>query len=208
MMPWVIRNYKLSGDIFVCTRGIELWFGFNKDSRNVIASDVTVDIMRRGIAKQFPQLRELHVKYPNGGIKSEVAENRIYLKETIAFIKKEPGKAIGMMPLKFWKFWSWKKTPRTNSLNEKRGRSDVIWDFLYSLSYIPVLLFGILGIYLQRKKWRDHSLLLLVFLGYSLMHAIIYGFSRLRVPIDQFMIIFAACALVYFYESFKKNKKQ
>jgi hypothetical protein len=189
----------LTGKILLSSHGaIELWFAYNDRTASVLASDVTVDVMRRDQDARIPALEELDQRRFATPIQREVAESEIFLSEAIGYVRAHPAASVRMMPLKLWKFWSWFKTPRTNALNPTAptSRFASAWDALYTATYTPILLLSLAGLYLARGHWRRHGLLLLLFAGYSALHTLVYGFTRLRVPIDQFLIVYAAFAVV------------
>lgn len=204
LMPWLYRNYSFTGMIFLTSHGaIEAWLGFNKDTRHVLANDISVDVMKKNLYERIPQLKELTLKkFPNS-ISLEAAKARLFYSLAFKYMWENPWESITLMPLKLWKFWSPFKNPRTNSLNANPSTLSKWWDIAYTCYYLPLLLLAVMGIFYSRKKWEDYSLILLLFLGYSILHAVVYGFTRLRVPLDQFLIIFACFAIYYFY----KNKK-
>ncbi|MGA1871237.1 MAG: glycosyltransferase family 39 protein [bacterium] len=198
LIPWLYRNYILTGKFFVTTRGaIEIWFGYNDDSFEIINNNISVDKMRKDLDEKVPSLKGVRQRNYHSSIFKEIEEYKIFINEAIAFIINNPWQSFKMMPIKFMKFWSWNFNPipfprSTESFLFKIRR------IVYTISYLPILLLGILGIWLTRYCWRTHSIFLLIFIGYSVMHTIIYGFTRLRVPIDQFLIIYAAYSIFYY----------
>ncbi len=209
LMPWLYRNYSLTGKIFLTSHGaIEAWLGFNKDTRYVLANDISVDVMKQNMEEKIPGLEELKkIKFPNS-ISLEAAKARLFYAQAFKYMWENPWESIKLMPLKLWKFWSPFKNPRTNSLDENRSSLSKGWDITYTCYYLPILLLTTVGIFISRKKWQDYFLLLLLFLGYSILHALVYGFTRLRVPLDQFLVIFACYAIYYFYKSILPGDKR
>ena len=201
LVPWIYRNYKLTNKLFISSHGwIEIWFGYNKDTRGVIRNDISVDSMRKDLVKKIPQLKEIREKEYSASILKEAAENRIFFKEALNFALKNPWQSLSMMPLKFRKFWSWEYNPVPTSRDPVQ---DIFRRIIYTLSYLPVLLLALGGFVLTRSSWRSHSIFLLIFFGYSLLHTLVYGFSRLRIPLDQFLIIYAAYTIIFLFKKMK-----
>jgi len=197
LSPWVYRNYALTGRLFVTTHGaVEFWYAYNDQTADVLSNDVSVDIFRRDLKEKIPEFKPIHNDQGLNSIAREVAISEVVIRDALAFIQTNPLESIKMIPLKLWKFWSWNKNPKTNSLKVNRSQTDRLWDLVYTISYSPVLLLAILGMYQARKSFRKHSIFICLFTGYSILHALIYGFTRLRVPLDQFLMIYAAAALV------------
>lgn len=202
LMPWLYRNYSLTGKIFLTSHAdITAWLGYNKDTGHVLANDISVDVMKKNLDEKIPELKELKKKkFPNS-ISLEAAKGRLFYSLAFKYVRENPWESIKLMPLKLWKFWSPFKNPRTNSLEKNRSSLSTWWDIAYTFYYLPILLLAVMGMFFSRKKWKDYSLILLLFLGYSLLHTVVYGFTRLRVPLDQFLIIFACVAIYYFYKN-------
>lgn len=202
LAPWVYRNYKLTGKFFITTHGaIEIWLGYNKDSLRVISHNISVDTMKKNLTEKIPELKEIREKDYSAPILREVEEKRIFLKNALNFARSNPWLSIKMMPIKFWKLWTWNYNPVPSSQN---SFEDLMRRVVYTLSYLPILVLALYGIVLTRHFWRSHSILFLLFFGYSLLHTVVYGFSRLRVPIDQFLIIYSAYTVIYFLKKLKK----
>ena len=67
--------------------------------------------------------------------------------------------------------------------------------WIATLSYGPVLLLGLAGIWLERREWRDHVPLLAVIAGFSLVYPAFTMCVRYRLPIDVYFMLFAAISL-------------
>jgi 4-amino-4-deoxy-L-arabinose transferase-like glycosyltransferase len=198
LMPWISRNYHLSRNLFVTTHGaIELWFGYNKDTHYIIKNDLSVDLMRKDIEKKIPDLKTIRKESYQNPVIREVKESRAFLKSAIDFAINNSLQCIKLMPLKFWKFWSWHLNPRPET---KYPIEILNTNIIYTLSYLPILSLGLFGIIWLRRSWKKLSIFLAIFSGYSLLHSVVYGFSRLRIPIDQFLFIYASYSAVYLYK--------
>lgn len=191
LIPWISRNYVLSGRLFISTHGtIEVWMGYNYDTYRTIKNDVTVDAMRSNLEAKIPELNEINKDPFMSGIAKELAQGEVFLRNAVRFIAEEPLLALRMLPLKLWKFWSFKYNPVPTSPHPIQDR---LRRYAYTLSYFPLLCLAIPGILIAiTQKYRLQYSLLLLFCGYSALHSIVFGFSRLRVPLDQFLMIYAS----------------
>jgi 4-amino-4-deoxy-L-arabinose transferase-like glycosyltransferase len=193
LSPWVVRNYTHTGRVFVSNHGsLELWYGYNEETFDIIKNDISVDQMKGNIEGKLPELSSIRKKDAPDIVK-EAEESSVFVKHAVRFAVRRPVESITMMPTKLWKFWSWRLNPRLEESGSPLLRA---FPYVYTASYLPVLLLGALGVFLTRRSWREHCVLLLLFLGYSLLHMVVYGFTRLRLPLDQFVMVYAACALV------------
>jgi len=199
LSPWLYRNYELTNKLFIVTNrsAIAIWFGYNKETMNAIEKDISVDTMIKDVSKKLPDLEEIKRKKFDLDIMREVEEDKVFIRSAFNYALKNPWDSIKMMPLKLWKFWSWRYNPAPNSKNLS---VDIFWHLIFTFSYLPILILGLIGIMLTRHTWRIHSILLLIFIGYSILHTVVYGFSRLRIPIDQFLMLYSAYSIVFYFE--------
>lgn len=74
------------------------------------------------------------------------------------------------------------------------------------LSYIFVMLFGIVGVILSRKRWRELFPLYLLIIYITSIHSVTIASIRYRFPMMPFLMLFAAyglCELWHRYEPFQ-----
>jgi len=199
LAPWAYRNYRHSGKIFITSHGaIEVWLGYNPETENVLRNDISVDTMKLDLEKKIPEIGRLRSEDHASLISEEAEESRVFIREALSFAARNPGLCLKMVPLKLWKYWSWNYNPVSPSANAPAAKW---WPAVYTLSYSPVLILALFGVFIKRPTVRSPAILLLFFLGYSLLHAALYGFSRLRIPLDQFLMIYAASAIVLVWDA-------
>jgi len=78
---------------------------------------------------------------------------------------------------------------------------------IMTFSYIPIMIFAILGIFLTRKKYKYISIFYFLFIYYIMIHVIFFGVIRYRYPVMPFFIIFAAFSLVFLINKILKLNK-
>jgi len=194
--PWIWRNYNHTGRAFVTSHGaIELWFAYNKDTQHIISNDISVDKMRVGLEDRLPVIKSIRNRQELTPIEREIREADVFKKEAFMYVLEHPVESFEMIPMKLWKLWTWRYSPVPTCPDP---RQDMLRRSVHALSYGLLLVLSAIGLGLNFSgQWRHHSLVLLYFVCYSALHAIIYGFSRLRWPIDQFLIIYAAYTVIH-----------
>jgi hypothetical protein len=81
--------------------------------------------------------------------------------------------------------FDWLATPR-------RSR---VQSVLHFISFGPVMLLGLWGMWMRRAHWRDDSLVYLLFAQFMLVTAIYFGQTNHRVFLDVYFIVFGAGAI-------------
>lgn len=197
VIPWLIRNYRISNKVLLSSHGYEvLWQGNNSHSWNYIFQDISVDEIPKPI-----EILELRQKYQNRTADLAIKEGEIYLNETKKFITEQPDMFIKLMFLKFIKFWSWIYNPKpetTAFIN--------VWlrSLVCTVYFLPVLIFAIIGIILAYPAKKHFVIFcVLFFFLFSILHMLSVGFTRLRVPLDPLLTIFASFGFLRYW-NFKK----
>jgi len=65
-------------------------------------------------------------------------------------------------------------------------------ELVYLLSYGPLLVLGLIGAWLARRRWREHAILYLQFFGFTGVTADYWAHTSHRVYLDVFLMIYAA----------------
>ncbi len=195
-LPWLVRNYNYTEELFITTHGgIEFWFAFNDSTAYCLTNNLSVDYLRHDVEEKVPALAELEQQRFANEIAREYAYNSTFVKQGLDNIGHDPQQALRNIPLKFQKFWSLQKNPRTNSLDENRSSLSYYWDVFYTLYFTPLLLLGILGFWWVTRQYPHSWIFWLLILLFTIAHSLIYGFTRLRVPLDTLLILYASFAI-------------
>ncbi len=109
---------------------------------------------------------------------------RYFRAEALRFIKENPARAVHLALIKQARFWS----PVPNFSEYRNIRYGLISFF----SYVPVLILCLWMVFSNRKNWNVFSHLCLPVIFFALLHAVMVGSIRYRVPVDPFIIILAA----------------
>jgi Dolichyl-phosphate-mannose-protein mannosyltransferase len=177
--PWLIRNFLLTGAPVLTTEaGFELWNGNNPmlfdyyPMQSVDASiDAHLDMLEARDAKDLP---------PPGS--SDVVVDRWFRQQALAYIRAHPWMTIANGIRKIGATFDWLPTPR-------RSRVQTV---LHALSFGPVMLLGIWGMWQRRADWRNDSLVYLLFAQFLVVTAVYFGQTNHRVFLDVYLIVFAA----------------
>jgi 4-amino-4-deoxy-L-arabinose transferase-like glycosyltransferase len=180
--PWLIRNYRLTGEPVLTTEaGFELGNGNNPmlfDYYPMQSVDVSIAANQDALSTQDQrQLAELGT--------NEAAVDHWYRQRAIQYIRAHPWLTVINGLRKIGATFDWLPTPR-------RSRAQAI---VHALSFGPVLLLGLWGMWRHRTHWREDSLIYLLFAQFVLVTAVYFGQTNHRVFLDVYLIVFAADAI-------------
>ncbi len=178
--PWTIRNYVVFKRFLPLSTklGITLWM-YNNPSQ-----EIGWDISCKGkIMYEFPDSM------------NEIDRDRFYLLLALNYMKNNPGRVIANLP---WKF--------LRSVNPSLGTAKNRLARIFTAAYVtPMMLFSLLGLFIQRNKFRRLSILyLLLFYWLIIMIGSAPG-PRYRLGIEWIIIAFAAAGSICSYEMFKRK---
>lgn len=114
----------------------------------------------------------------------EIELDRHFKQEAVNFIKNNPRRFLELGVIKLRRFWSF-----TPNASDYRG-----WKYkaISIVSYGPVVLLAIWQIIATRRRWRELVFLCLPIVFFTLLHTVMLGSIRYRIPIMPYVIIFAA----------------
>lgn len=173
MSPWWLHNYREYGTFVRLNAGsgVMLYSGNNPHNQSGGALESDSD------RKQF------------GAIADPVARDRAMWAAGVAYIKENPGRFLELAAIKFVRFWRlWPYAP------EYAGSFHII---LSLMSFVPALAFAI--IYLLGWGRREFIVVapILLLIGYfTFVHMVLAASLRYRLPLEPFLISFAAVGMV------------
>jgi 4-amino-4-deoxy-L-arabinose transferase-like glycosyltransferase len=174
MAPWWLHNYARYHQ-FVhlnLAAGMVLYSGNNP-----------INLSGGGVAPKDVDV-EPFAKFTNP-LKRDAA----FKKAAIDYIKSNPWHFVAMMPVKFSRLWQpWPYT------DEFQGTLTVIVSIVAA---VPAFMLALAGLVLTLRPFLIRLLPCLVYLGYlTLVHMVTFGSVRYRVPLEPFILMFAAAGLV------------
>lgn len=164
--PWTIRNYKIHHHFVPVTTialGSSLWQGNNPLATGKVNYGYVTS------------------RHEFGTFESEVDDGRFYQNLAISYMKDHPKRIFKLAGRKFVEFW---KVTSPNVL----FRQNLISIFSYGI----ILFLFCIGVFLSIKQWQKPILLILMIIYYTLIHMIFPVTVRYRLPIEPFLIVFAA----------------
>ena len=172
ILPWSVRNfYHFKRFVPLTTMtGLSFWEGNNPHATG-------------GLCQYWPE----EIKNM-----SEVDRDRYLTKATLRVIVENPSRFFKLLGIKFVRFW--------NIVPNYKGFSSFLYNMVSLLSYPPVIITGIYGMFLTKRKWRRFLVFYLSFFSFTLIHMIFVGSIRYRVPVMPFMIIFSSYTLSWMWE--------
>ena len=167
LMPWAWSNYKRTGKIIFLTTsgGLTLY-----ESNNPLA-DGGPGVEKIAWTEEMGNMNEIEL-------------DKHFKQQAVLFIKNNPRRFLKLAMIKLKRFWS----PVPNAGNYRSMKYKLISIF----SFCPVILLAVWGMITGRKQWKDMLFLYLPVVFFGLLHMVILGSVRYRIPVMPFMIVLAA----------------
>lgn len=193
MAPWVMRNYTVHSRFILMPQrtGINLWM---RNHPRVMEPELAA------AGQSIPQDMLSNLKktdlleFPTDAPKDEFIRNQVFNSRMTEFLSANPGYFAYMSWLRLGDFLA-VVGPGERSLAAMLGG----W-----LSYGIAIPLAIAGIWISRRKLRELWIFHLLIAYYVVSHALMHGGIQYRLPIDQFILLFAVLALVHFWERIRK----
>ncbi len=181
--PWLARSYWITNSPTLGSEtGFFLWLGNNPDTFSHYPYE-SIDVSQEvALAALSPKDKaELNALKPN-----EAAVDNWYFKKGINYISEHPWLTVVSSVRKIFAAFCVLPSPRRS-----------FWpDLIYLLSYGPIMILGMYGMWAGRHKWRDHLIFYALFASFIGVTAIFFGHTSYRAYLDIYLIVFAAGVLV------------
>jgi 4-amino-4-deoxy-L-arabinose transferase-like glycosyltransferase len=210
--PWSLRNFRVYGRPVLVSSGFgtKLWQGNNEmtlgdaDDRELYWTKAEWTERAQGLDES--SRRALAERYAEIDARVAAVEARVgdrYLATDIVlmpiaarYIAEHPARTTSLFVKKLATLFA----PFSKTLTENRYTA---WTYklIAGLSYFPLLLLAVAGLWLARHEDRRLALL------YALLGSIVVAYgalntcTRFRLPLDPFLIIFSAYALVRLHDA-------
>jgi hypothetical protein len=119
----------------------------------------------------------------------EIGQSDWFFRQGVDYVLSHPFRTLRSSIAKIRAGFSWKLSPSRDSLR----------NLLYSFSYGPHLVFGTVGIFLTRKRWRELSLIYLLYVAFMVGTAVFWANSSHRSYLDLYLIMFSAHSIRALY---------
>jgi hypothetical protein len=191
--PWLIRAYQLTGSVTLSTQsGFFLWIGNNPYTFSRYPQESIDRSQAIALAALSPQdNRELEARQHN-----EALVDEWFWKKGLKYIHDHPWQTLGNSFRKIVDAFGWLPSPRRS-----------FWPSLgYALSYGPVMILGLWGMWASRRHWLEHSIFYAQFVAFAAVTAVFFGHTSYRSYLDVYWIVFAAGVLVTWLSSSQYGK--
>jgi 4-amino-4-deoxy-L-arabinose transferase-like glycosyltransferase len=177
--PWLVRSYRLTGSPTLSTEsGFFLWLGNNAYTFSHYPSE-SIDRSQDVALEALSPLEkaEIEALHPN-----EAAVDQLFLSKGLDYMREHPWQTVTNGFRKIGAGFCLLPSPRRS-----------FWpNLLYFLSYGPVMILGLCGMWAGRRNWREHLIFYALFVSFIGVTAIYFGHTSYRVYLDVYWIVFAA----------------
>ena len=177
--PWLIRAYQLTGSITLSTQsGFFLWLGNNPYTFSRYPQESIDHSQAVALAALSAQERgELKARQHN-----EALVDEWFRKKALDYMLSHPQQILENSLRKLVAGFGWLPSPHRS-----------FWPSLaHVLSYGPVMILGLWGMWASRTHWREHSIFYAQFVAFAAVTAVFFGHTSYRAYLDVFWIVFAA----------------
>jgi len=194
---WALRNYAAYDHLILVNEagGINFWMANNDTYYESGKAGVVVECsVGENKSKFCTEWLEVDMRMLNSNLTEAQVRlewERVAWQKGLQFVKDSPLRFLKLSARRFISFWS----PIPDALTTNPGSGGAARDLIAALTYTPILILAIAGLWLTRSEWQR----LLPIYGYFLVFMAVYSIylpaTRYRLPLDFFLLIFAAVAL-------------
>ncbi len=185
MSPWWVHNYHAYGTFVRLhfAANLTLYGSNNPHNQSGGVSDVNQDF------SQFEKIPDV------------IARDHAYRDAAVKYITEDPVRFVKLAGLKFtrfWRLWPFAEDYRTP-----------LYVVGSIVSFVPVLILAIVYLVFFSSGHLVRIFPLLLFIGYlTAVHMIMVGSIRYRLPLEPFLIVFAAAAVVRLIGRFDRSRER
>jgi 4-amino-4-deoxy-L-arabinose transferase-like glycosyltransferase len=194
---WALRNYLAYGEFVLVNQaaGTNFWAANNSTyfefGKVAVIPPCGPGNEHHRYCGQWQSLND-HLRAAHLSVKRSIAADEAAgWRNGWAFIRDSPARTVILSLRKILEFWS----PKPDAVTTGRANAGSAKDWIAILSYTPMLLLAILGIGLSAQQARRLLPIYAYFLTFTAVYAVFLPTTRYRLPLDFFLIIFAASAL-------------
>ncbi len=182
LSPWVMRNYRLTGDVQLTSETGAMMFIGNHPLTFSVYPQGSIDRSRdrifaaEGPGEQATQLRL-------GA--DPVALDGWYRSRALAYIAADPGAFVNRAVQKLWAAFGPLPSPRHGT----------IANLGYAAGWVPFFGLALAGMWRRRRQWAGDILLYLHFATFAAATALFWAHTAHRSYLDPYLAVFAAMAL-------------
>jgi 4-amino-4-deoxy-L-arabinose transferase-like glycosyltransferase len=187
--PWLVRSYWLTGTPALSTQsGFFLWVGNNPYTFSHYPNE-SIDVSQRAALEALSPQENAEIEALDA---NEAAVDQWFLRKGLAYMRENPWQTVVNGVRKIGAAFCWLPSPRRS-----------FWpNLVYLLSYAPVMILGLWGMWAGREHWREHLLIYGLFVSFAAVTAVFFGHTSYRAYLDLYWIIFAAGSLEHLRRKF------
>ncbi len=174
IMPWIIRNYHVTGSFLLGTGGgYNLWLGNHIPTAGKDHDELN--------GEKLQLLKDSISRVTQGqGDQFTVENDKKFFEEALRGIKDNPYATIVLIAKKAFRFWFYIYHP-----DHKK----------FTLFLVPIqgliLSLSLLGIYFSIKENKEIFYILIIIIYFNLIHAAVASTFRYSIPVMPYVILFA-----------------
>jgi len=197
LAPWFARNYADTGRVLLSTvDGVNLWMGNNADTSRFLDDDRSLD--------ELPG----RDRYDASGMMPVATALERYdasRRAAIDFIRERPADAAVLAARKAADLWAVRPTPRST-----RSASHDVKSLVLAAWTLPLFAFGAFGALVALRSGgalRAFAVdVLVICVVFTIPHALAWGGTRLRAPIDPFVVALASIGVVAATDKLRRRR--
>jgi 4-amino-4-deoxy-L-arabinose transferase-like glycosyltransferase len=205
--PWTIRNYRAYNRVVIVSSGLwdTLWKG-NNELADGGPSDRflgwTFDLWKERLAATpEPRRSEIEAKYDDlerryQEIRPHVADAMLARDEVlkpvvIELLREDPRRFLTLFARKVATLFNAFTGTGDSNIHTASRLTLVV-----ALYFYPLLALAAAGVVMTARDWRRHAPIVLLIAAWAGLHGILTSCTRFRLPIDPFLFLLAATAIV------------
>lgn len=202
--PWTARNWAVFGRLVPVSTGggLTLWRGNCELSRGD-ASDRFLDPLdRRWPGKAATPEDRARIEQFQGRLREldEVEIDKALTRESLAYIRAHPWRCATL----YVKKWLELHSAFSRTLTTEHASPGNI--FIATAVHYPVLALGFCGMILSLSRWRTLRSIYLIWAVFAFTLPALTASTRVRLPTDPFLMVFASVAGIWMWERLAANR--
>jgi 4-amino-4-deoxy-L-arabinose transferase-like glycosyltransferase len=207
---WAVRNYVAYDHLILVndSSGINFWVANNDTyyqfGKAAVIPYCSEDKSRTKFCDQWTDLNDRLLKSDLTETQRHIEGERIAWQKGLEFVEESPLRFVKFSLQRFLRYWS----PIPDAVSSSAGTGGSERNMVAIVSYTPVLILGIVGIFLTRFQWRQLMPIYGYFLVFMSVYSIFLPVTRYRLPLDFFLVIFAAVAINRLWSRLRMTESQ
>jgi 4-amino-4-deoxy-L-arabinose transferase-like glycosyltransferase len=189
LSPWLVRSYRLTGSPVLSTQvGYLLWAGNN----TYTFSHYPYESIDRSVRAAFQGFDAQEQSELEAFGADEAAVDRWFQRRALEYIRQNPWLTFTNGFRKLGATFGWLPSPRRS-----------FWpNLVHLLSYGPIMILGLWGMWACRQYWHEYLIFYLLFVSFAGVTVLFFGHTSHRAYLDIYWIVFAAGMLEQWRSSY------